>query len=261
MAGRGGQDGTNRQPDDCPQSTALDRRECGVNAKRPSARAVNGGRRRVVSRANPRRRAGRGLVTEGQKKQVDRNGTLDPVHNQGNLVNCSCWPRAGRGFPVLLAHSGGGEPCVPGWGGAQGSHPSSSLAVTALVSLIVFALRNPVGGAPCFLCASGGPAHLPIPLHCRLPSSLRRSFLAPSLPQSSRRRALLPLRLRGRYTRRLPSSLGRSFLAPSLLSPVGGAPPSARPFGARCGRRLGRPRPARWPRPRRARCRASTAAR
>ena len=36
------------------------------------------------------------------------------------------------------------------------------------------------------------------------------------------------LRLRGRYTRRLPSSLGRSFLAPALLSPVGGAPPSAR---------------------------------
>ena len=37
----------------------------------------------------------------------------------------------------------------------------------------------------------------------------------------------LALRLRGRYTRRLPSSLGRSFLASSLLSPVGGAPPSA----------------------------------
>src|SRR6516164_2101135 len=28
----------------------------------------------------------------------------------------------------------------------------------------------------------------------------------------------------GRCTRLLPSSLGRSFLAPSLLSPVGGAP-------------------------------------
>ena len=36
------------------------------------------------------------------------------------------------------------------------------------------------------------------------------------------------LRLRGRYTRLLPSSLGRSFLAPSLLSPVR----RRAPFGA-----------------------------
>ena len=78
-------------------------------------------------------------------------------------------------------------------------------------------LPSPVGGAPCSF-APPGALYPP-------PSLVPRSL---PLPRSSVRWAARPalLRLRGRYTRRLPSSLGR--FAPSLLSPVGGAPPSAR---------------------------------
>ena len=65
--------------------------------------------------------------------------------------------------------------------------------------------------------------HRPGPHRERDPADHRRPVPpAPDL-QLTHFQALLALRLRGRFTRRLPSSLGRSFLAPSLLSPVGGA--------------------------------------
>ena len=104
-------------------------------------RAVNGGRRRVVLPANPREQVRRTAVTVCQKKQVDRNGTLDPVLNQGNLVNYYPMVTGRAGVSGTGGRFGGAEsPVCPAGEAHRALVPSRSLAVTMALSLPVMTL-------------------------------------------------------------------------------------------------------------------------